>query len=158
LTGAPAQDGQFLVQGHLQQIQRYAHTVFVDLHKENPNNLAVTDLILDRKDILNSALISTGKSVPVTATIQHFGLTPRQHLPVELVVGQARGQAGDAPFRMHVVRQQFIDIKPAERKTVTLTHRFTAPGTYAVQVRIPADDLGPDNSRTVIVTVKDTVP
>src|SRR5262249_14183362 len=36
--------------------------------------------------------------------------------------------------------------------------KFPEAGTYAVQVRVEEDDLPADDARTVIVTVRDTVP
>jgi uncharacterized membrane protein len=150
--GGLEQGNQAVIQRYLQEIQRRAQTVFIDVHKDNPQNLTVTDLALD------ASLITTGREVPVVATVQHYGLAPIKNLPVELLVGRARGQQGEAPFQMNVVRKTFVPIKPGERITVPLPYKFTTPGTYAVQVRIGADDLEADNSRTVVVTVKDTVP
>src|SRR5262249_60483443 len=49
-------------------------------------------------------------------------------------------------------------VKAGEKVTVSFAHKFTAPGTYAVQVRLEADDLELDDSRTVVVAVRDTVP
>ena len=42
--------------------------------------------------------------------------------------------------------------------TVSFSHKFTTPGDYAVQVRLQNDVLEPDDGRTLIVRVKDTVP
>src|SRR5262245_56357808 len=116
LSGAAAQGHQALIQRHLQEIQRRAQTIFIDVHKENPQNLAVTDLALD------DSLITTGREVPIIATVQHFGLAAQKALPVELLVGRARSQQGEASFQMNVVRKSQVAIKPGERVTVPLSY------------------------------------
>ena len=47
-----------------------------------------------------------------------------------------------------------VDLPPGQ-STVTFPHRFRTPGEYAVQVRLENDALELDDTRTVIVTVKD---
>ena len=49
-------------------------------------------------------------------------------------------------------------MRPGEEVAVNFTHKFTAPGIYAVRVAIDDDDLHLDDSRTVVVTVNDNVP
>jgi hypothetical protein len=135
----------------LQEIQKRARTVFVDVGRDGANNLAVTDLRL------GASLISTGMLVPVSATLQNFGTEPRQQVRVELLAGLA-GTKADSNFNLSVVAQQLVTVKPGEHYAVNFEHRFTQPGTYALQVRVEPDDLEPDDARTIVVTVKDTVP
>lgn len=137
----------------LQEIQKRARTIFVDVGKEGADNVAIMNLTL------GDNLISTGQKVPITATLHHFGLQPRNHIRVELLTGLARGKNEDAPFELRSVTHQTVSLKPGEMLTVPpFQHAFSAPGTYAVQVRIEGDDLGVDDQRTVIVTVKETIP
>jgi hypothetical protein len=136
----------------LQEIQKRARTIFLDVGRDGVNNLAVTDLSL------GASFLTTGALVPVTATVQNYGLESRQQVRVDLCVGRARADAKDPPFALHVVDSQAVNLKAGERVTVNFGHKFTQAGTYALQVRVEPDDLDIDDARTVIVTVKDTLP
>jgi len=136
----------------LLELQKRARTIFVDVGRDGVNNLAVTDLTV------SAAFLTTGALVPVTATVQNFGLEPRQQVRVDLLAGRARNEAKDPPFALRVVDTHVINLKAGERKAVSFGHKFTAPGTYALQVRVEPDDLEVDDARTAIITVKDTVP
>ncbi len=59
---------------------------------------------------------------------------------------------------MRLAKTEVRELRPNEEQAVNFTHTFTAPGTYAVQVAIDDDELRLDDTRTVIVTVKDFVP
>ena len=76
---------------------------------------------------------------------------------VQLLVGKARENANDPPFGLRVVEERKIDLAPGQNP-LTFAHKFATPGDYAIQVRLDADAIAPDDSRTVIVTVKDNVP
>jgi hypothetical protein len=135
----------------LQEIQKRARTVFVDVGRDGVSNLAVTDLRL------GTSLVSTSMLVPISATVQGFG-TERadKKVRVELLTGLAGSKDGN--FSLSVVDQQTVSVRAGERRPVNFGHRFTQAGTYAVQVRVEADDLEADDARTVIVPVRDRVP
>jgi uncharacterized membrane protein len=133
----------------LQEIQKRARTVFVDVGRDGVNNLAVTDLRL------RESLISTGMLATVTATVQSFA-AEKKEVRVELLTGLAGSK--DSTFALSVVDQQTVTIQPGATRQVSFGHKFTRPGTYAVQVRVEPDDLEPDDTRTLIVPVKETVP
>jgi hypothetical protein len=137
----------------LQEIQKHARTIFVDVGREGVSNVAVADLRLD------DPLISTGQLVAIKAQVQAFSAgtgQPEKVVRVELLTGLAGSREGK--FTLSVVDQKQIRIRPGSRQQVNFSHRFSRPGTYAVQVRVEPDDLEPDNARTLIVTVRDTVP
>jgi hypothetical protein len=141
----------------VRKIQERARTVFVDVGQDSVNNVAVTKLIL------GVPLATTGAATPVTATIHNYGREPHRQKRVSLWVGKARSQAADPPLELRIQHQQLIDLDPSQSVTVTFPHRFATPGHYALQVRLehdrPGDDaLSLDDVRTVVVSVKDTVP
>ena len=136
----------------LQEIQKRARTVFLDVGRDGVNNLAVTDLSL------GDTFLTTGALVPVRATVQNFGQEARQQVRVDLLAGRARNEAKDPPFGLRVVDTQVINLKPGERVAVNFAHKFSTPGIHALQVRVEPDDLEVDDARSIIVTVKDTVP
>ncbi len=137
----------------MQRIQELGKVIFVDVGKDIPVNVAVTDLTLA------TPLATTGADTPITATLRCFGNEERKQVRVELLVGRARAEAKDPPCKPTVVAQQLVAVPSGKvGVAVTFLHRFTVPGDYAVQVRVESDGLEPDDARTLILTVKDGVP
>ena len=134
-------------------IDKRARAVFVDVGDE-AGNLAVTDLAFDEP------FVTTGGPVKVNVTVQNFG-EPREKVRVELLVGKAKETGNEPPLAMRVVAEDLLtQIPQNDRRSVQLTYRFPAAGTYAVQARVEheRERLDIDNARTVVVTVKDTIP
>ncbi|HWY88470.1 MAG TPA: BatA domain-containing protein, partial [Gemmataceae bacterium] len=150
-TRADSKEGTEAKPAYLEIGQR-ARTIFVDLGRPDAKNLAVTDLRLE------DSFVTTGATVGVWVTVQNFSQEERLRLRAELLTGRARAAAADNPFNLRAVGQQALDLQPNERKAIYFTHQFATPGTYAIQVRLDGDDLEPDDARSVIVTVKDTIP
>jgi hypothetical protein len=140
------------VKKYLNQIQKHAETVFVDVGKKESHNLAVTDLTISKP------LIVPGDNVEVVATIKNFGVVPRQGLSAKLRIGRGQLKADDPPFEMLDAQEKLIDLMPGELTTVSFPYQFTKAGNYALQVQIGDDDLKADNTRSTVVTVKDTIP
>jgi hypothetical protein len=141
----------------LRKLQARARTIFIDVGQDEAKNLAVASLNL------GVPLATTGAVVPVTATVHSYGGEPVRQKRAALWVGKARSQATDPPFEMRLHHQAVFDVDPGQTVTVSFPHRFTAPGDYAVQVRLehdhPEDDaLSLDDVRSAVVTVKDTLP
>ena len=144
----------------LDDIQKQAQTIFVDVvGKDAAGNLAVTDLRL------NEGPVITKDPVIFSGIVQNFSKEVRRGVRVALLVGQAAEGAND-PMSLRLQKQDTYDILPLGHETVNFTHTFKAPGTYAVQMRLLANDqaggsidaLGADNARTIIVTVREHVP
>ncbi len=142
----------------LDDIQRHARTIFVDVGRD-AGNLAIADLRI------GADLVTTGALIPVSATIYNFSSEPRRNIRLELLMGKAREGPNDPPLSMRAVDQELIELKPNEVYTHNFKGvqrlggiKFPEPGVYAVQARLEGDDLDPDDARTVIVTVRDTVP
>jgi hypothetical protein len=134
------------------EIGRGARTIFVDLGRDDAKNLAVTDLRLD------DSLITTGAKIRVQAQIKNYSQEAKK-LHVELLAGRAREVAADNPYSLRTVGQpELVKLEPNESKQIYFEYTFASPGTYAVQVKLESDDLEPDDSRAVVVTVKDTIP
>jgi len=135
----------------LPRIQARARAIFVDVGQEGASNAAVTHLSL------GVPLVTTGAISTVVATIHNYGVEPRKQARAELLIGKARATAGDPAFVLHGAGQVLLDLPPGQT-TVTFPYRFRTPGEYAVQVRLENDALDLDDTRTVIVTVKDDIP
>jgi hypothetical protein len=134
----------------LAEIQKRARTIFVDVGRDGVNNLAVTSLAL------NDPLVTTNANISFTSQVKNFGLQPKQNLNIRLSTARWPANAREPEWRL--VHTESRDVRPGEEVAVNFTHKFAAPGTYAVRVSIDEDDLRLDDSRTAVVTVKDHVP
>src|ERR1019366_4889517 len=136
------------------EIQQKATCVFVDVGPlKDAGNLAVTDVAM------NVPYVTVGMNVPLTATVQNFGSEAKTGLRVELSIGKAKANANDAALQLRVVTQKIVNVPPGSRLTVDFDDfHFPVPGVYAVQVKIAGDVLEQDDARTVVVTVRETVP
>jgi hypothetical protein len=134
----------------LREIQKRARTAFVDVGRDNVNNAAVTSLAL------NDPLVTTHSVATFRAQVKNFGNQIKEKLTVRLLVG--RWPASSKEPELRLAMSEIRTLQPSEELAVNFTHKFTAPGVYVVQVAIDEDDLRLDDSRSVIVTVKDTIP
>lgn len=141
-----------------QAISDRATTAVVQVANEQPpNNLAVTNLAL------GDALVIAGGRTTVSATIHNYGTADRHGVLVEFLVARVgdtpdRGKA-DGGVNMQPVRPETIDLPAGGTgQTVTFAHSFTEPGEYVVQVRVEPDALEQDNTRSLVVRVRETVP
>lgn len=135
----------------VQKIQSVGQTVFVDVGLENDRNVAVTGLFL------NASVATTGTLTPITAILHNYGSQTREQVRVELLVGKARAEAGDAPFELRVAHQ-LVPTLSRGQNAVTFPYRFTSPGDYVLQVRVENDNLELDDVRSATITVKDSIP
>jgi hypothetical protein len=140
-------------------IQENATTVFVDCgpHKDN-DNATVTHVEFGTHI---SPYVTTGMELTLYATVKNWGSEAKRIAP-ELKIGRAKDVAADPAMQMRVdVAADGGDREIAARsdKTYTFSNiKFDKPGTYAVQVSVPDDALDQDNARTVIISVRDTIP
>ncbi|HEV2950294.1 MAG TPA: VWA domain-containing protein [Gemmataceae bacterium] len=136
----------------LQKIQSRARTIFVNVGEGETNNLAVTSVLLD------VPMVTTGGVTPIVATLHNYSTEARRQAKIDLLVGKARAVAADPPFRFRVEQEILTDVPPGQTATVSFSFKFPSAGEYAVEVRAESDALELDDRRTVIVSVKDTVP
>ena len=142
----------------LQKIQGQARCIFLDASpgteggKDDFDNLAVTGLTL------GTPLATTGAETLLQATVQNYGTKNHDNVHIELLVGRARVTSADPAFALRVVAEKAESLAPGQSKTFTFRHKFGTAGQHVVQVRIGADELELDNTRSAVITVKDTVP
>jgi Aerotolerance regulator N-terminal/von Willebrand factor type A domain len=137
--------------GLLQKIQSHARTVFIDVGQDGIANTAVTNLTL------SAPYATTGAVIPVIATVHNFGSEPRRQVRIALLTGRARSAAGDPPFALQARAELLADLAPGAN-VINFPCRFSTPGEYALQVHVESDALDVDDTRTAVVTVKDSVP
>jgi hypothetical protein len=128
-----------------------AKAVFVDVGKEGVSNLAITNLQI------TEPVATTQTLTPIMATLFNYG-DAREEVTVRLFVGKAREKAEDKPLAMREVGSTIVRARRSQQTVVTFPYRFPAPGDYVVQVMAAHDELELDDSRAVVVRVKNTVP
>ncbi len=134
------------------EIQQKARTVFVDVGRSDVPNLAVVDLAL------NSSYALSGEETRLIASVRNFADKPKANVKMEVLIGKAKEAAGDGPLTLRSVGHEFISVTPGEPRAVEFAYKFPAPGTYVVQVKLETDALELDNVRSLVLTVKETIP
>ena len=140
------------------EIQKRATTVFVDCGPRNDvGNLAVTHVEFD---LNKTPYVTTGTDLTLIATLKNYGNEERRDVRAELLKGRAKGMGTDPPLQMRVDGHWAGSIPANGQIPIVFKNvRFDKPGTYAVQVKIAGGDvLQEDDARTIIITVRDTVP
>lgn len=120
-------------------LAKQASVAVIDLGRPQFANLAVTSLTV------SDAFVTTGREVAFDVTLRQFGEEPRPQCAVELLVDGVP------------VSEQTVDIPKVAEATVRFTHRFQSPGEHAVEVRAADDRLKIDNSRWLVVPVREEV-
>jgi Aerotolerance regulator N-terminal/von Willebrand factor type A domain len=128
-----------------------ARVIAIDVAGADVDNVAVTSVSLgDPLPLVHSDL-------SLTATVHNHGRQTRKELPVTLFVGSARGRGP-----LTELGQKLVDVPPNASVTVPFPlerqNRFREPGQYVLQVRVGEDALRLDDSRSLAVTVRDTIP
>ncbi len=133
-----------------------ARTILLDVGvADPPPNLAVVRLGLygDRPVAL------TGQKSIVMATIRNYGEETPDKVRITLQTGRAADKPGDKPFAFSegrtVTRMERI---ARGDYNVALECTFDAPGDWAVQVRVEGDALDLDDSRSMVLRVRDSIP
>jgi hypothetical protein len=161
ITEAPTdstKDKDERTRNSLQELQKRAGTIFVDVGRDNAPNVAVTDVAFGVHSEGWRGYATTGTDTPIVATIQNFGTEERKNLRVELRIAKVGGN-GEQPVEMRMVTWDRIPSLPAgEKTTLSFAHKFTAPGTYGAAVAVDHDGLEADDIRHVVIPVKETVP
>jgi len=132
-----------------------ADIAVLDVADGDYDNLCIAEMSLaDPLALVDSPTV-------VLASVQNYGKVERSSVRLELRVSKP-GKDGDGPFVP--MEGRVIDrLEPGGRFSVAFVldgpSRFREAGTHLVQVRLSdADDLTPDDSRTLAVDVRDSVP
>jgi hypothetical protein len=134
------------------RLQTRARVIVVDVGRDNVDNLAVTHLSLA------DPLALTRTPNAITAMVQNFGSADRTQVRVELHAGKAKSDPDDPPLAMRIAQQELVTIPAGATVPVTFPYQFRTAGEYVLQVRLEPDSLELDDARSIVVTVRDTVP
>jgi Aerotolerance regulator N-terminal/von Willebrand factor type A domain len=134
------------------RITASAGVVFVDVAREDIDNVAVTDLTLADPVPL------VGVDTSVSTVVRNFSRLDRKQVKVELLAGRA----GDSSSGLPTVEQRLIDLPAGGAVTVNFAlqkqNRFREAGDHVLQARVEGDALGLDDVRSLGVKVRDTIP
>ncbi|MCI0334760.1 MAG: VWA domain-containing protein [Planctomycetes bacterium] len=128
-----------LVSDRIAFLAKQASLAVIVLGQPQFTNLAVTSLAV------SDAFVTAGRDVAFDVTLRQFGDEPRPQCAVELLI--------DGVF----VSEHTVDVPAGAEATVRFTHRFQTPGEHSVEVRAAGDRLKIDNSRWLVVPVRDEV-
>ncbi len=121
----------------LESIGQRASLIVIDVGQPNAGNLAITNLAP------TDSVIARDRDTGFDATLHQFGQAPRTQCRVEFLVD-------DVP-----VGEETVDVAPASDRSIHFVHRFQSPGNHTVTVRASGDRLNVDNSRSLVVPVRE---
>jgi hypothetical protein len=136
--GANEDNGSGLI-SKLASLVPKTQLVVVDVGALGAANLAVTQVSVDVPFVI------IGRDTPITATLRLFGDEPRSDCEVELLVDNVP------------VAEQTIDVPADGEATVRFLHRFDTVGTHTVALRAADDALTIDNTRWLVLPVRERV-
>lgn len=143
------------------ELQKRASTIFVDVgaHGDTNDNCAVVGLEFDPEA---ARYVTTDVDVPLLAPVANFG-AEKKKVRAEVFIARARSDANDPPMQFRAYQtekgESEHDVEAHSTHVFRFKKiRFSAAGTYVVQVRIGDDALMEDNVRSIVITVRDTVP
>ncbi len=120
---------------------RQVVSVVIDLGKEGGENRAVVDFRLD------APLVTVGGPAPkVLATVRNFSTKSAYDVKARLSID---GQVGPD--------QSIPEIGAGAEESFAFLPGFTTPGDHLVEVRIDDDSLLTDNTRALVVPVRDAL-
>jgi uncharacterized membrane protein/CheY-like chemotaxis protein len=130
------------------RLQAQAQVVVLDVGRPDVDNLAVTALTIA------DPLAITGTRTTLTATVRNLGTKERTGVKVELLVNPRGADGGP----IAVVQQELLTFPAGGSTAVTFPYEFRSAGDHVFQVRIENDALEADDSRSLTVTARDTLP
>ncbi len=139
------------------EIQQKATTVFVDCGPlKDSSNLAITNVEFD---LSQTPYVTAGMDLTLFASVKNFGAEFAKDVRAELLIGKAKATANDGALQMRVHGQETRGVEAHSQQVFTFKDvKFPAAGTYAVQVKITGDVLPEDDARTIIISVRETIP
>jgi hypothetical protein len=120
-------------------LSKQATLALLDVAKPNSANLAITDLRT------STPFVTTNRTATIDVTVHQFADEPRAQCVVELLVdGEPVGE-------------QTIDVAANSNAAARFTQRFPSAGQHTIHARVTGDRLEIDNSRWLVVPVRDEV-
>jgi hypothetical protein len=146
-----AADAPPLAGGPLAELGKHAEVVFIDVARQDVDNICIASLTLgDPLPLVN--VTST-----ISVVVQNHGKRTVDNLPLDLRIGRAP-KAGE-PLVMRESAQKLIEVKAGSSTTATFKlenqNRFREAGDYIIQVQAGDDDLRVDNVRSLAVSVRE---
>jgi len=116
-----------------------------DVGSDIETNLAISNLEVEGQ------VAGVGSETRFSAKLQVFGDKPKSPVKVKLLVGKIGPQADSVSIRQ--MAEDSFDMQASSQSTISLTHKFTEPGDYAIAVQLNQDRLAADDSSRMVVRV-----
>jgi hypothetical protein len=138
-TQTPDTDKQPSIAAEVASLGEQAALVVVDLGHVDASNLAIESVST------TSAVVTTSRETGVSAVLHNFSREASSKVRVELLVDDV------------ATSEQTLDIAAGGEAAIHFTHRFSTAGEHTVTVRATGDRLELDNSRSLVVPVRDEI-
>ena len=149
LTATPS-----ALQDTWQAITRSASIVFIDVARQDVDNLAVTELTI------GDSLPTVGEDVRISVTLNNHGKEARKKVPVVLRIGKS--PLPGEKLQLVEYAQRDVDVAAQGSSNIVFVldkrNRFREAGSYVVNVKAGDDLLGLDDVRSLVVKVRDSIP
>jgi len=123
----------------IESLAKHAALAVIDLGQLPSPNLAITNLATP------DPFVTINREITFDVTLRQFGPEPRSQCAVALLIDGVP------------VSEQTVDVPAGADAAVRFTHRFQSPGEHTVEVRASGDRLEIDNSRWLVVPVREEI-
>lgn len=139
VASAKQPNNQPEIRATVESLAKEAALVIIDLGQPRAANLAVTNLAT------SDSFVTPGRDITFEVTLHQFAQEPRTQCNVEFLVDEAS------------VGEQTLDVPAGGDAALRFKHRFQSAGSHAIHVRASGDKLEVDNSRWLVVPVREEV-
>jgi hypothetical protein len=134
-----AERGNEALNDQITALSKQTAIALIDIAQPNSDNLAITSLHA------SSPFVTTNRETTFDVTLHQFADRPRGQCVIELLVdGEPVGE-------------QTVDVAAGSDAVARFTHRFQSPGHHAIEARAANDRLPVDNTRWLVVPVRDEI-
>jgi hypothetical protein len=134
-----AERGNEALNDQITALSKQTAIALIDIAEPNSVNLAITSLRA------SSPFVTTNRETTFDVTLHQFADQPRRQCVIELLVDGER------------VGEQTVDVAAGSDAVARFTHRFQSPGQHAIEARAANDRLPVDNTRWLVVPVRDEI-
>lgn len=126
-------------QQQLRDLSDQAELEFNAIGQTQSDNLAVTRVQTPPR----TAVI--GDTIQIEVTIENFGASNEARKRIELLIDD------------HKIGEKYVDVLAGARATASFTQKFDTAGDHIVEARVAADGLELDDSRWLVVPVREQI-
>lgn len=127
------------VRQQLQGLRQQAAVRFAEIGHPDTNNIAVSGIETPSRTTV------LGESIQIRVEVENAGSEDEHRKRVELFADDRE------------IGEQYLDIAAGDRAVASFIHQFETPGNHEVRARIATDALDLDDSRWLVVPVRESI-